>query len=98
VRNRRLTGLLDFELAHVDLLASDVAQSRRGGHDGVVRGYLRNASLSDLELESLDAFWLAAVLAGVWRELARRLTIGPITEVALGSTLSQIDKIEPYRG
>ena len=94
----RLTGLLDFELAHLDLLAGDVAQSRRGFHDGVVRGYLRRRSLTDAELANLDAFWLACIMAGVWRELEQRLARGPITEVGFTWTLAQLDKIRPYQG
>jgi Ser/Thr protein kinase RdoA (MazF antagonist) len=93
----RLTGLLDFELAHVDFLAGDVAHSRRGYHDSVVRGYLRRASLTDAELANLDAFWLACILAGVWRELEQRLARGPITEVGFAWTLAQLDKIRPYQ-
>jgi Ser/Thr protein kinase RdoA (MazF antagonist) len=93
----RLTGVIDFELAHVDLLAGDLAQSRRGSHDGVVRGYLRRASLTDAELASLDALWLAAILAGVWRELEQRLARGPITEVGFTWTLAQLDKVRPYQ-
>jgi len=98
MRGRRLCGLLDFELAHVDVLASDVAQSRRGWHDGVVRGYLRHASLTDSELANLDAFWLAAVMAGVWRELERQLATGAITDMTFPWTLAQLDKIQPYAG
>ena len=94
----QLTGLLDFELAHVDLLAGDLAQSRRGSHDGVVRGYLRRRSLTDAELANLDAFWLACIMAGVWRELEQRLVRGPITEVGFTWTLAQLDKIQPYEG
>jgi Ser/Thr protein kinase RdoA (MazF antagonist) len=97
LRRGRLVGLIDFELAHIDVLASDVAQSRRGSHDGVVRGYLRHAQLTDAELANLDAFWLAAIMAGVWRELERRLALGPITEVGFEWTLPQLDKIRPYR-
>lgn len=99
LRGGELSGLLDFELSHVDLPASDVAQARRGYHDGVVRGYLRQGGrLSDAELANLDAFWLAAVLAGIWRELEQRLARGPIAEVGFHWTLAQLDKIEPYRG
>ena len=94
----RLTGLLDFELAHVDLLAGDLAQSRRGSHDGVVRGYLRRRSLADAELANLDALWLATILYGVWRELEQRLARGPITEVGFTWTLAQLDKIRPHQG
>ena len=98
LRGNELAGFFDFELAHVDLRAADVAQSRRGYHDGVVRGYLRRASLSDAELANLDAFWLAAVMMGVWRELEQRLAKGPITEVAFPWTLAQLEKIDPYSG
>ena len=98
LRKGRLSALLDFELAHVDVPASDVAQSRRGFHDAVVRGYLSNASLTDAELANLDAFWLASVLTNVWRELERRLAVGPITEVGFEWTLAHLDKIQPYRG
>ena len=94
----RLTGVLDFELAHVDLLVGDVAQSRRGAHDGVVRGYLRRRSLTDVELANLDAFWLAGIMVGVWRDLEQRLARGPITEVGFKWTLAQLDKIRPYQG
>lgn len=94
----RLVGVLDFELAHVDLVAGDVAQSRRGFHDGVVRGYLRSAFLTDDELANLDALWLACLLAGVWRELEQRLARGPITEVGFAWTLAQLDKVRPYQG
>jgi Ser/Thr protein kinase RdoA (MazF antagonist) len=92
----RLVGVLDFELAHVDVVAGDVAQSRRGSHDGVVRGYLRSAFLTDAELANLDALWLACLLAGIWRELEQRLARGPVTEV--GFEWTQLDKIRPYQG
>jgi Ser/Thr protein kinase RdoA (MazF antagonist) len=98
VRGGRLQGLLDFELSHVDVLASDVAQSRRGYHDGVVRGYLRHASLADVELANLDALWLAAVMAGVWRELERQLAVGAINDMTFPWTLAQLGKILPYAG
>jgi Ser/Thr protein kinase RdoA (MazF antagonist) len=98
LRGGRLVGVLDFELAHVDLIAGDVAQSRRGSHDGVVRGYLRSALLTDAELANLDALWLACLLAGIWRELEQRLAHGPITEVGFAWTLAQLDKLRPYQG
>jgi Ser/Thr protein kinase RdoA (MazF antagonist) len=97
LRQGRLTALLDFELAHVDLIAGDLAQSRRGYHDGVVRGYLRRASLTDAELANLDALWLACIMAGVWRELEQRLARGPIAEVGFTWTLAQLDKIRPFQ-
>jgi len=96
LRRGELTGLLDFELAHVGLRAADIAQSRRGYHDGVVRGYLRRASLTELELANLDAFWLAALLTGVWRELEQQLAKGPLTDVSFPWTRSHLDLIRPY--
>jgi Ser/Thr protein kinase RdoA (MazF antagonist) len=97
LRGGRMIGFFDFELAHVDVLIGDIAQSRRGFHDGVVRGYLRHASLSNLELANLDAFWLAAVMMGVWRELEMRLAKGAIAEVGFEWTLAQLGKIRPYQ-
>jgi Ser/Thr protein kinase RdoA (MazF antagonist) len=96
LRQGKLTGLLDFELAHIGLRAADIAQSRRGAQDGVVRGYLRRASLTEAELANLDAFWLASLMVGVWRGLEQQLAKGPLTDVSFPWTLSHLDIIRPY--
>jgi len=49
-----LAGILDFDSVHLDLRATDVACARRSSTDGVVHGYLRKASLTDVELATLD--------------------------------------------
>jgi len=98
LRGGRLVGLLDFELAHVDVRAADVAYARRGYHDAVVDGYLERASLSDAELGSLDGLWLGGILAGTWRVLEDRLAEGSDLAYGMDWDLAQLAKTRPYRG
>jgi Ser/Thr protein kinase RdoA (MazF antagonist) len=93
----RLTGILDFELAHRDVRAADVAASRRGWHDAVVDGYREVTPLTDAELAALDALWLGGVLAGVWRVLEDRLVEGSELTYGLDWHAAQLDKTRPYR-
>jgi Ser/Thr protein kinase RdoA (MazF antagonist) len=94
----QLTGLFDFELAHVDVRAADIAMARRGYHDGVVRGYQRRVALTDAELANLDALWLGGSLGGIWRVLESRLAEGRMTGYGLTWNLEQLDKTRPYQG
>jgi Ser/Thr protein kinase RdoA (MazF antagonist) len=95
----RLTGLFDFDCAHIDVRAADVAASRRGYHDPVVDGYLSVAPLSDAELEALDGLWLGGILHGLWRVLEDRLARGEADLMfGLGWQLEQLEKTRPYRG
>jgi Ser/Thr protein kinase RdoA (MazF antagonist) len=95
MRHGRLSGLLDFELAHLDVRAADVAMARRGYHDAVVEGYLEHATLSAAELGLLDALWLAAVLSGVWRVLEG--PEGATGKHRLDWNLEQLGKTKPFR-
>lgn len=67
----KLTGLFDFDLCHLDILAADLAFARRGYHDAVVEGYLQRRALSDAEIEALHVLWLATGLDYLWRHLAK---------------------------
>ena len=96
VRQGRLVGLLDFDLAHLDFRASDVAAARRGYHDGVVRGYLRVARLDAEELSSLEALWLGGSLRGVWWVLESRLAEGRMSAHGLQWNIEQLEKTRPY--
>jgi Ser/Thr protein kinase RdoA (MazF antagonist) len=98
VRGGRLTGLIDFDLAHLDVRAADVAWSRRGYHDAVVRGYQARAPLTDVELANLDALWTGGSLRGVWRVLEGRIAEGRLTTHGFDWNLDQLDKTRPYRG
>jgi Ser/Thr protein kinase RdoA (MazF antagonist) len=93
----RLTGLLDFELAHVDVRAADLAFARRGHHDAVVEGYLERASLPQAELAVLDALWLGGLFAGVWKVLGDRIAEGAVTTHGFDWHLEQLAKTRPYR-
>jgi Ser/Thr protein kinase RdoA (MazF antagonist) len=97
LQGERLTGLIDFELAHVDVRAADLAFSRRGYHDAVVEGYLERASLSEAELAALDGLWLGGGLSGVWRVLENRLAEGAVTTHGFDWNLEQLAKTRPYR-
>ena len=92
-----MTGLIDFELAHVDVRAADLAFSRRGYHDAVVEGYLERAGLSAAELAALDGLWLGGCLSGVWRVLENRLAEGAVTTHGFDWNLEQLAKTRPYR-
>ena len=91
-----LVGVLDFELAHVDHTAADVAFARRGYHDRVVDGYVARAPLSGVEIAALDGLWLGGVLRGVWRVLEDRLAEGSDLAYGLGWHLEQLEKTRPY--
>jgi Ser/Thr protein kinase RdoA (MazF antagonist) len=98
VRGGQLAGVIDFDLAHLDVRAADVAWARRGYHDGVVRGYQRRMALTDAELANLDALWTGGSLRGVWRVLEGRLAEGRLTTHGFDWNLDQLGKTRPYRG
>jgi Ser/Thr protein kinase RdoA (MazF antagonist) len=93
----RLIGLFDFDGAHVDIRAVDVAFARRGYHDAVVEGYRSVTPLSDDELDALDGLWLGGALNGLWRVLENRLGEGSDLAYGLGWHLEQLDKTRRYR-
>lgn len=96
-RGGALCGLLDFELAHVDVLAADVALARRGYHDAVVDGYLERRPLPAAQVEALDALWLGGLLHGLWWALERRRREGGAGPLQLDWHLQQLAKTRPYR-
>ncbi len=54
----KLTGLFDFDLAHLDLRIADFALSWRGKHDGVLAGYQEESALSEIERQLLiPVYW-----------------------------------------
>lgn len=97
VAGGRLVGVLDFELAHVDIRAADLAYARRGYHDAVVNGYLSHTSLSAAEINALDGLWLGGILNGLWRVLENRIAEGSDLAYGLSWYLEQLDKTRPYR-
>jgi Ser/Thr protein kinase RdoA (MazF antagonist) len=65
VTDRAVTGVLDFEKAHVDLRAADLAIATWGGRyaEAVLDGYESVAVLSGPERASLEPLWRATCLA-----------------------------------
>jgi aminoglycoside phosphotransferase (APT) family kinase protein len=66
----RLSGLLDFELAHQDHRVGDFALAWRGKYDGVIRGYHEVSPLEPVEWEMLTPLWWAFLIELACRHLA----------------------------
>lgn len=66
----RLSGILDFELAHRDHRVGDFALSWRGKYDEVVYGYDEVSPLEPEEWELLTPMWWAGLIEGACRHLA----------------------------
>jgi Ser/Thr protein kinase RdoA (MazF antagonist) len=61
--NGQLTGLFDFDVAHLDLRVADFALSWRGKHDGVLEGYEEESPLEEVEHELLVPVYWAWMIA-----------------------------------
>ena len=65
----KLTGILDFELAHWDHRVGDFALSWRGKYDEVIYGYDEVSPLDAEEWELLTPMWWAGLIEGACRHL-----------------------------
>jgi Ser/Thr protein kinase RdoA (MazF antagonist) len=92
----KLSGILDFDSAHLDLRAADVACARRSGDDEVVRGYLDAAPLSDAELRCLDDLWRASVLRYALQLLDHETITGAAVS-ELEWCVAQLEKTRPFQ-
>lgn len=66
----KLTGILDFELAHWDHRIGDFALSWRGKYDEVVYGYDEVSPLEPEEWELLTPMWWAGLIENAYRHLS----------------------------
>jgi Ser/Thr protein kinase RdoA (MazF antagonist) len=66
----RLSGILDFELAHWDHRIADFALSWRGKYDEIVRAYAEVSPLEPEEWELLTPMWWAGLINDACRYLA----------------------------
>lgn len=66
----RLSGILDFELAHRDHRIADFALAWRGKYDAVVHGYVEVSPLEPEEWALLTPMWWAWLIEGACRDLA----------------------------
>ncbi len=63
----RLSGVLDFDITHLDLRVADFALSWRGRYDGVLEGYEQVSPLSDIERELLiPVYWAWMIAVALW--------------------------------
>ena len=60
--NGRLSGILDFELAHKDHRVADFALSWRGKYDDVILGYAEVSPLEPEEWELITPVWWAQLI------------------------------------
>ncbi|WP_219838261.1 phosphotransferase enzyme family protein [Paenibacillus sp. R14(2021)] len=65
----KLSGLLDFELAHWDHRVGEFALSWRGKYDEVVLGYDEVSPLDPAEWELITPMWWAGLIEGACRHL-----------------------------
>lgn len=65
----RLSGILDFELAHWDHRVGDFALSWRGKYDEVVYGYAEVSPLGPQEWELLTPLWWASLISGACQDM-----------------------------
>jgi Ser/Thr protein kinase RdoA (MazF antagonist) len=90
-----LSGVLDFDSAHLDLRAADLACARRSRNDDVVRGYMEVVPLSGAELDCLPDLWRASVLRYALQLLDRESrTDRCVSE--LGWCMKQLGKTRPF--
>jgi Ser/Thr protein kinase RdoA (MazF antagonist) len=92
----RLSGILDFDSAHLDLRAADVACTRRSRDDEVARGYLDVSPLSDAEIGCLDDLWRASVLRYALQLLDRETITGEAVS-ELEWCVAQLEKTRPFQ-
>jgi Ser/Thr protein kinase RdoA (MazF antagonist) len=67
----RLSGILDFELAHWDHRIADFALSWRGKYDAVIHGYTEVAPLEPEEWALLTLMWWAWLIDGAYQDMRR---------------------------
>lgn len=94
----RFSALLDFELAHVDVEAMDLASARRGYHDAVVTGYLSRRPLPTAQVAALDALWTASLFTWVWVMLEEAERKGFLETKAFSWHIEQFAKTRPFGG
>jgi Ser/Thr protein kinase RdoA (MazF antagonist) len=61
-RHGRLSGVLDWEFAHLDDLVADFAWSWRGLYTDVIHGYQQVTRLDDHDLALVEPIWRAWTL------------------------------------
>lgn len=92
-----LSGVLDFDSAHLDLRAADIACARRSKDDEVARGYLDVIPLTDAELGCLGDLWRASVLRYAV-QLCERATITGAVVSEFEWCVAQLEKTRPFQG
>lgn len=92
-----LTGVVDFDIVHLDLAVADFACSWRGRYDEVIAGYDELRPLSDLDRELLTPVFWAWLFIGV-ADALREILAGTATVDRLSWTTSKLALRSPAMG
>lgn len=95
--NGALSGIVDFDVVHLDLTVADFACSWRGKYDEVVHGYNEVRPLSDLDRELLPAVFWAWLFIGVTDDLTAILA-GTATVGRIAWMMSKLPLRSPVMG
>jgi Ser/Thr protein kinase RdoA (MazF antagonist) len=90
-----LSGVLDFDMAHLNRRAVDVACGRLGWHDEFVHGYSEITPLSDGELIVLDDLYRVRSMSWALAVLEGRAD-APDTNHELRQCVSALKQTRPY--
>jgi len=96
--NGKLSGILDFELAHCDHRVGDFSLSWRGKYDEMIRGYDEVSPLDDVEWELVTPQWWADLINNACQRLKNNTPDDGwiIRKLLDRSPLMGVDA-EPYR-
>lgn len=92
--NGSLSGIVDFDIAHLDLAVADFACSWRGKYDEVVHGYDDVRPLTDLDRALLTPVFWAWLFIGVTEDLTAILA-GTATVDRLAWMMSKLPLRSP---
>jgi len=92
-----LSGIVDFDIVHLDLSVADFACSWRGKYDEVIHGYNEVRPLSDLDLALLTPIFWAWLFIGVADDLSAILA-GTATLDRLSWMMSKLPLRTPAMG
>jgi Ser/Thr protein kinase RdoA (MazF antagonist) len=87
----RLSGILDFELAHWDHRIADFALAWRGKYDAVIHAYAEVAPLEPEEWALLTPLWWAFLIEGACHDIRNGIRDD-------GWTIKQILRRSPLMG
>jgi Ser/Thr protein kinase RdoA (MazF antagonist) len=97
-RAGRLSGVIDFDLTHLDHRVADFVWTWRGRHDAVVHGYAAVSPLDEAELALLAPVYWTGVLESVRLRLLWEPAPGGPGRVSLPDAVLALQRRSPLTG